>query len=398
MFDGVFSGRRVFVTGHTGFKGSWLTQWLLALGAHVTGYALDPPTDPSLFEALALGNRRGGMTSARGLKDGRGDVRDFGSLRAALAEAESEVVFHLAAQPIVRRSYSEPRLTFETNAMGTVNVLEAARGIAAEGLGLRVVVIATTDKCYENRETSHAYVETDALGGFDPYSASKACSELVAAAYRRSFFSGAGAPLIATVRAGNVLGGGDWGDDRIVPDCVRALTAGEQVVVRNPSAVRPWQHVLEPLSGYLALAQRLWVGSIPPTPAASAAADAWNFGPSSEGVVTVREIVEAVVREWGSGEWSGFCGAAEQPHEAGLLMLDASKAERELEWRPAWTFEEAVAASVRWYREWADGGDARRLAHMCLEDIAAYAAAAARAGAAWAGSHPGEVASGAVTV
>ena len=378
MFGDAFSGRRVFVTGHTGFKGSWLTLWLLDLGAHVTGYSLDPPTEPSLYETIGLGVM-GGERSA----DLRGDVRDREGLRRALAEARPEVVFHLAAQPMVRRSYAEPHLTFETNVMGTVNLLEAVRSLAAGGGVAPVVVNVTTDKCYENRETSHAYREGDALGGYDPYSSSKACSELVTGAYRRSFFSGPGSPAVASARAGNVLGGGDFGEDRILPDCVRALSAGEAVTVRSPGAVRPWQHVLEPLSGYLRLAEVLLAGELDLAAEDRADAGAWNFGPGPGSLVTVREVVEAVLLEWGAGEWTADGSASEQPHEAGLLVLDAGKAERELGWRPVWGADEAVAAAVRWYREWAGGAGAESLAALCRADIASYAAAAGDAGMRW---------------
>ena len=378
MFGDLFRGRRVFVTGHTGFKGSWLTLWLLDLGAHVTGYALEPPTEPSLFGAAGLGELAGERFT-----DLRGDVRDLEALRLALAEAQPELVFHLAAQPLVRRSYAEPRETYEVNVMGVVNLLEAVRGLAAADRGPRVLVNVTTDKCYENLESGRAYVEGDALGGFDPYSSSKACSELVTAAYRRSFFAAPGAPAVATARAGNVLGGGDWGEDRILPDCVRALTRGEAVVVRSPGAVRPWQHVLEPLSGYLGLAAALWEDRLPQAGPA-AAAGAWNFGPGPDCLVTVREVVEATVRAWGAGEWRAAEGAEGAPHEAGLLVLDAGRAAREIGWRPAWDADQAVEETVRWYKACTAGADAAALAALCREQARAYAEAAARAGAAWA--------------
>ncbi len=381
MFEGAFTGRRVFVTGHTGFKGSWLTLWLLELGAQVSGFALDPPTIPSLYEALSLAEYGGGR-----LTDRRGDVRDRDALAAALDEAAPEIVFHLAAQPMVRRSYAEPRLTYETNAMGTVNLLEEVRGIAAAGRAPRVVVNVTSDKCYENLETRRAYVEGDPLGGFDPYSSSKACAELVTAAYRRSYFAAPGAPAVVTARAGNVLGGGDWGEDRILPDCVRSLTAGAPIEVRSPDAVRPWQHVLESLSGYLCLASALWTGAVTLEADAEAAVGAWNFGPSADAIVTVQEVVEAVVREWGSGEWRPAPGVAERPHESGLLVLDPGKAERELGWRPAWNVQQAVTAAVRWYTDYAAGEGPAQLSALCRDDIVRYRAAAAEAGASWAGT------------
>jgi CDP-glucose 4,6-dehydratase len=377
MFAGSFKDRRIFVTGHTGFKGAWLTLWLTGLGAQVTGYALDPPTEPSLFDSLALG------AAAEGFTDLRGDVRDRGRLRDALAAAAPEIVFHLAAQPMVRRSYAEPVLTYETNVMGTVNLLDAVRETAAAGAGPRVVVNVTSDKCYENLETRRPYAEGDALGGHDPYSSSKACAELVTGAFRRSFFSAPGSPAVASARAGNVVGGGDWGEDRIVPDCVRALVANEPIEVRNPDAVRPWQHVLESLSGYLCLAAALLEDKVKAT-GDGPADGAWNFGPRDDALVTVREVVEAVVEDWGGGHWRPAPDAAQQPHEAGLLVLDPGKAERGLGWRPAWSSREAVASAVRWYRAFADGAGAGELSALCRAEIAAYCSAAAAAGAAWA--------------
>jgi len=385
MFGGVYSGRRIFVTGHTGFKGTWLTLWLLELGADVTGYALEPPTEPSMFEAVGFGRGEATPAGAGRLTDVRGDVRDRGCLAAALSDAAPDIVFHLAAQPMVRRSYAQPHLTFDTNVMGTVNLLEAVRAQVAAGDGPSAVINVTSDKCYENRETTRAYREDDRLGGCDPYSASKGCSELVTASYRRSFFAEPGMPLVATARAGNVIGGGDWGEDRLVPDCARALSAGLPVEVRNPEAVRPWQHVLESLSGYLWLAAGLWsAGSAADEVERRATlAGAWNFGPGAEGSVTVREVVEGFAAAWGGGEWRPAPGAAEQPHEAGLLVLDAGKAERELGWRAAWSAAEAVDAAARWYRAFYTASDAAILLELSREDISTYRAAAARAGNAW---------------
>lgn len=385
MFAGAYAGRRVFVTGHTGFKGSWLTSWLLDLGAQVTGYALDPPTVPNLFEAIGLDE---GSSSDGRFTDLRADVRDAERLSAALMEAAPEVVFHLAAQPLVRRSYAEPRLTLETNVMGTANLLEAVRAAAAAGHAPHAVVVVTSDKCYENLETDHAYVEGDALGGWDVYSASKACAELVCGAYRRSFFHGTDVPRLATVRAGNVIGGGDWGEDRILPDCVRALTAGEAVEVRNPGAVRPWQHVLEPLSGYLWLAAVLSRGERPGAAETAPAANAWNFGPGPDGRLTVAEVVERFLLSWGAGEWRSPPGAAVQPHEAGLLSLDATKAARELGWRPVWGVEEAVDATVAWYRAWRTAAGGADLLRRTRQDVAAYTEAARSLSIRWAGGLP----------
>lgn len=363
-FGGTYDGRRVLITGHTGFKGSWLTYWLLALGAQVAGYALEPPTDPSLFEALALGGR---------IDHHVGDIRDLACLRKVMTAAQPEVVFHLAAQPLVRYSYDYPVDTFETNVMGTVNVLEAARCVDS----VRAVLNVTSDKCYENREWEFAYRENDPLGGYDPYSASKGCSELVTAAYRRSYFAEPSVACVATARAGNVIGGGDWALDRIVPDCVRALSAGDPIVVRNPGAVRPWQHVLEPTSGYLMLASRLL---------GEGGADfegAWNFGPLATGSVAVRDVVEMVVAEWGSGKWIGPHASTGAPavHEARFLKLDVSKAVDLLGWRPIWGASEAIRQTVRWHRGFSDGQpEAEQLTQGCIRD---YLAAARAAGVGW---------------
>ena len=305
-FAEAYAGHHVFVTGHTGFKGAWLSESLISLGAEVTGYALEPPTQPSLFDAVDLSGR---------VRHVVGDIRDLDRLTAELRAAQPEVVFHLAARAIVRQAYVEPRDTFETNVMGTVNVLEAVRACPS----VRAVVVVTSDKCYENLEIDHAYRETDAMGGRDPYSASKGAAELVTRAYRDSYFSEGAA--VASARAGNVIGGGDWGADRIVPDCVRALTAGEPIVVRNPDAVRPWQHVLEPLSGYLQLGARLLDGD-------RTAATACNFGPDTAGGErSVRWVVEQFLDAWGTGTWVSPNDSGGEPHEAHSLSLDSSEAQ-----------------------------------------------------------------------
>lgn len=327
------SGRRVLVTGHTGFKGAWLTEWLLDMGAEVTGIALEPDTEPSLFAALGLGAR---------IRDLRIDIRDFAALSSAVAEARLEVVFHLAAQALVLPSYEHPRETYETNVMGTVNVLEAVRACG----GVRAVVNVTSDKCYENREWVYAYRENDPMGGFDPYSSSKGCAELVTAAWRRSFFAEDGAPRLASARAGNVIGGGDWALHRILPDCARALVAGEPIAVRNPGAVRPWQYVLEPLAGYLGLAAKL-LGE-----GGEEFADGWNFAPRPMSHLTVAEVVDAFVAAWGSGSWEATGAAG--PHEARFLKLDATKAADLLGWQPVWDAPEAIARAARWYRAFAE--------------------------------------------
>jgi len=326
-----FADRSVFVTGHTGFKGAWLAEWLGTLGAQVTGYALDPPTQPSLFAALGL--------SAR-LRHVVADVRDRDRLVAEVQASQPSVIFHLAAQALVRPGYADPHETFETNVMGTVNVLEAARACTS----VRAVVIVSSDKCYQNLETGRAFRETDAMGGRDPYSASKGCVELVTTAYRESFFAEGAA--VASVRAGNVIGGGDWAADRIVPDCVRALAAGEEIVVRNPDAVRPWQHVLGPLSGYLRLAALLLRDG-------RRFEGPWNFGPTEkDGARPVRWVVERFLEEWGSGSWTVPTAAGPEPHEAHRLSLDSARARDRLAWAPVWDAEAAVRQTAAWYREY----------------------------------------------
>ncbi len=360
VFDGTFDGRRVLVTGHTGFKGAWLCRWLLDLGADVSGYALAPDTTPSLFEDLGL---------AEHMDSRLGDIRDADAVSSCVAEVRPEVIMHLAAQPLVRRSYSEPVYTFDVNVMGTANLLEATRSCE----NTRVVLNVTTDKVYENPESGHPFTEHEPLGGHDPYSASKACSEIVTASFRSSFFGGG--PWVATARAGNVIGGGDWASDRIVPDCVRALAAGEPVKVRNPRSVRPWQHVLEPLSGYLTVVDRLWNGG-------QSHAQAYNFGPHSGEKHTVRDVVELAVETWGHGEWE-TPGVGAQPHEAGLLALDITKAETTLDWHPVWSFEETVRRTIGWYKRYAEDRNATRVS--CDEDIRAYIAAARSMGVVWAG-------------
>ncbi len=357
-FGGAFVGTRVLVTGHTGFKGSWLSRWLLDLGAELTGYALEPDTAPSLFSDLAL----------RGVMDSRiGDIRDADSVAALVAEVRPEIVLHLAAQPLVRRSYAEPRYTFETNVLGTVNILEAVRAHD----GCRAFVNVTTDKVYANPETGEPFAEECPLGGFDPYSASKAASEIVTASYRDAFFSADGSAALATARAGNVIGGGDWAEDRIVPDCARALALGEPVIIRNPASVRPWQHVLEPLSGYLRLTALLIEDR--------SLAGPFNFGPDAGSSRTVGDLAGAFVSAWGEGSWHAP-GAGEQPHEAAQLRLDISKAERYLAWHPVWDFDITVVRTAGWYRAYGNGESADALVSA---DISAYESAARAAGASW---------------
>lgn len=349
------SGRRVFVTGHTGFKGSWLTIWLAHLGARVTGYAL-PAGEPSNFTASRVADLLDGQHAA--------DVRDAERLTAALHAAAPDVILHLAAQALVRESYRTPQATFETNVLGTVNVLEAVRTLARPC----VVLIVTSDKCYAPPVPAAGHRETDALGGDDPYSASKACAEHVVAAYRCAFFPpekhAEHRVQLASVRAGNVIGGGDWAVDRIVPDIVRHLAAGQPVPLRNPAAVRPWQHVLEPLGGYLTLAARML------TEAAPRWSDAWNFGPPPGGDVSVAALAQQCLAAWGAGRWTA-AGAARQPAEAAVLRLSIDKAVRELGWQPRWSLAETTWRTVQWYRAFYADPTADMRAH-CLADIAAY--------------------------
>jgi CDP-glucose 4,6-dehydratase len=346
-----FGGRRVLVTGHTGFKGAWLALWLNRLGARVTGYSLPPPTTPSLFE---LANVRGTLADHIAA-----DVRDRQRLAEVVRSVRPDYVFHLAAQSLVRESYRDPWTTLETNAMGTASLLEAVRALDKPC----AVVVVTSDKCYENREQVWGYRECDPMGGHDPYSMSKGCTELLVASWRRSFFQGEGAARVATARAGNVIGGGDWAKDRIVVDCIEALRRGVPIQVRYPQARRPWQHVLEPLSGYLTLGAAL-AGE-----RGAGFAEAWNFGPDHTSVGTVRELVEDLLAEWGSGEWRDVSSAT-APHEAGWLSLCCDKALYELGWRPVWSRRQAVQQTVKWCRAWVEGRT--DLAALCGEQIAAY--------------------------
>lgn len=332
FLDRAFWRRKsVFLTGHTGFKGGWLTTWLLDMGARVYGYALSPDTDPSYFALCGLEE---GMTSVIG------DVRDAVALAETVRASKAEIVFHCAAQPLVRRSYDQPAETFATNALGTVNMLEAVRLSGS----VKAVVVVTSDKCYENGNSPWGYREIDQLGGHDPYSASKACAEIICAAYRRSFFEGTNSSAsLATVRAGNVIGGGDWSEDRIVPDAVKAFTRGTPLLVRNPTSVRPWQHVLEPLAGYLRLAQRLYCDG-------SSYAGAWNFGPNEENAIPVSTLASTMVRHWGGKAGWRPGESTRALHEANYLRLDCGKARSLLGWRSQMPFEDAIEMTVRWYR------------------------------------------------
>lgn len=335
-----YRGRSVFVTGHTGFKGAWLCRILAGSGANVFGYALEPPTHPSLFEIADIG---------RDVRSTIGDIRNRRALKAAFDRAQPEIVLHLAAQPIVREGYRDPTCTYETNVMGTVNILECVR----ESGCVKSFLNVTTDKVYLNREWPWGYREDEELDGYDPYSNSKSCSELVTQSYRRSFFTAQdGAPLlpVSTTRAGNVIGGGDFADDRIIPDCIRAAAQGRDIAVRNPNSTRPYQHVLEPLFAYLLIAEKQYGNS--------GLMGSYNIGPDDSGCVTTGELVEAFVARWGEGiRWSSQCDAG--PHEANFLKLDCSKLKAAFGWRPRWDLETAVAMVVEWTKCWIAGGDVR---------------------------------------
>ena len=356
MFDDIYKNKRVLVTGHTGFKGSWLVCWLNMMGAKVTGISLPPETSPNHWDLLGLDVETHNV-----------DIRDEELLRRKVSEANPEIVFHMAAQPLVRRSYKQPLDTWSTNVMGSANLLDACRQVE----DLEAIVAVTTDKCYENKEWVWGYREIDPLGGHDPYSASKAGSELVAASYRNSFFNTPSSPLLATARAGNVIGGGDWSEDRLIPDLVRCVTAGKPLEIRSPNATRPWQHVLECLSGYLMLGQQLLEGN-------KSYAEAWNFGPDREGNRQVNQVLETLKTNWPTMEWC--CSDEPQPHEAQLLHLDSGKAREKLLWRPVWTFDEGVAATAEWYQAWIDQSDM-----ITLTQLQRYIIHARERGLSWAG-------------
>lgn len=334
--DRFWKGKKVFVTGHTGFKGSWLSFWLNGMGADITGYALAPPTIPSLFELLKLKSK---------IKSVRGDVRDLNLLKKHIRGAE--IVFHLAAQPLVLESYKNPLDTYTTNVMGTINLLEACR----ENKNLKAIVNVTTDKCYENRENPQiAYKENEPMGGFDPYSNSKACSELVTDSYRKSFFDGGAKVGLATARAGNVIGGGDFAADRLIPDCIRGIMKQEKIIVRNPDSTRPWQHVLEPLAGYLMLAESLWKSP-------EKFSRGWNFGPKERDAQSVRDVMNAFCKSWGDKAEYVIRKDPRAPHEASYLKLNSSQARKLLLWKPRWNSQTAVQKTVEWYRIYQEKGN-----------------------------------------
>jgi CDP-glucose 4,6-dehydratase len=343
-----WKGKKVFVTGHTGFKGSWLSLWLQDMGAVVKGYALEPNTTPNLFTEAKVGQN---------MDSEIGDITDLKSITDSMIAFNPEVLIHMAAQPLVRLSYKEPVLTYATNVMGTVNVLEAARKCSK----LKAIVSVTTDKCYENKEWAWGYRENEPMGGHDPYSSSKGCAELVTAAYRKSFFNENNSPFLASARAGNVIGGGDWSDDRLIPDILKAFEKNEPVIVRNPMATRPWQHVLEPLSGYLVLAQHLYEDG-------STYAEGWNFGPKDEDCKSVSWILDKMVAKWGKGA-SWVLDKNNNPHEAGYLKLDCSKAAIQLNWHPKWNLENTLESIINWHQHYLSG---KNIQEQCLLEIAKY--------------------------
>jgi CDP-glucose 4,6-dehydratase len=343
-----WNGKRVFLTGHTGFKGSWLSLWLQALGADLAGFALDPPTVPAMFDEAEV---------AKGMKSIIGDIRDFESVLTAMKSHQPEIIIHMAAQPLVRLSYLQPIETYATNVMGTVHVLEAARQTSS----VRAIVNVTTDKCYENREWVWGYREDEPMGGHDPYSNSKGCSELVTASYRNSFFNNTDSPALASARAGNVIGGGDWANDRLVPDILRAFQENKPVVIRNPYSTRPWQHVLEPLSGYLRLAEKLYTDG-------AVFAEGWNLGPNEDDARPVQWIVEYMVSKWGAGA-SWILDESTQPHEASYLKLDISKAKSKLDWSPCWTLSSALDNISAWHLAWIENNKMRNFSLNQIEQF-----------------------------
>lgn len=328
MFNNIYNGKRVFITGHSGFKGSWLTLWLLSLGAKVCGYSLEPNTHPSMFEEL----RMYGFCNSE-----YGNILNSAHLEEVMKQFNPDIVFHLAAQSLVRLSYKEPKLTYETNVMGTLNVLEVARKCKS----VKAFVNVTTDKCYENNEINRGYKEDDAMGGYDMYSSSKGCAEILSSSFRRSFLQEKESYALATARAGNVIGGGDWAEDRLIPDCIRYINSGEKIEIRNPLATRPWQHVLEPLSGYLLLGQKLLEDG-------KKYAEGFNFGPDEESVLTVSEVAQKVCECYGSGEV--VVRKKDDLHEANLLMLNIEKAKNILGWIPTYNADEAIQKTVEWYK------------------------------------------------
>jgi len=351
LFNDFYKGKRVLITGHTGFKGSWLSIWLKKLGATVIGYGLDPYTKNDNFVVCGLKDR---------VIDVRGDIRDYDKLLSVFNKYKPEIVFHLAAQALVKESYKNPKETYETNVMGTLNVLECVKNSRS----VKVSIMVTTDKCYKNIEQIWGYREDDPMGGYDPYSSSKGCAEILIDSYRNSFINPKDYKIhgkaIASVRAGNVIGGGDWSKDRIIPDCIRALKENKNIEMRKPSAIRPWQHVLEPLSGYLLLASKMQADG-------DSYCSGWNFGPNGESIVSVGHIVETIIKEWGSGKYLDV-SRGDAPHEANLLKLDCTKAKTYLEWSPKLSVDEAIKLTVDWYKQSKD----KDMFEICLNQIKSY--------------------------
>jgi len=344
-----WQGKRVFLTGHTGFKGGWAALWLQEMGAIVKGFSLPAPTSPSLFEQAKV---------AEAMESEFGDIRDLAVITKSMVAFNPDILIHMAAQPLVRLSYREPVETYATNVMGTIHVFEAARKCP----NLKAIVNITTDKCYENREWEWGYRENEPMGGHDPYSNSKGCAELVTSAYRKSFFSTAGTPDLASVRAGNVIGGGDWADDRLIPDILKAFENKQAVVIRNPNATRPWQHVLEPLSGYFMLAEKLY------NTLDKSFAEGWNFGPIEDDAKPVQWIVESMVNHWGNGA-SWQLDGGQHPHEANYLKLDISKVKKHLGWHPCWGLDTALDKIIHWHKAWLKGENMKQ---VCLQQIQEY--------------------------
>ncbi|MBO4675301.1 MAG: CDP-glucose 4,6-dehydratase [Elusimicrobiaceae bacterium] len=350
MWQNTYQGKRVLITGHTGFKGSWLTLWLSSIGAKVCGYSLAPTTTPALFEVAHV---------KENIIHHEGNILDAKHLNQVFTDFQPEIVFHLAAQPLVRLSYIEPLLTYETNVIGTLNVLEAARRCSS----VKAFVNITTDKCYENKEITRGYTENDPMGGYDMYSSSKGCVEILSSSYRRSFLQEAGTFALATARAGNVIGGGDWATDRLIPDCVRNIEAGEKIVIRCPQAIRPWQHVLEPLSGYLLLGHLLYTQG-------KKYAEGFNLGPQQSSILTVEDVSKLVIAEYGKGSLK--IATKDNLHEANLLMLDITKAKKILGWVPTYTAKEAIVKTVLWYKKFYEGKT--DMASFTLQQIKEYTA------------------------
>lgn len=343
-----WKSKRVFLTGHTGFKGSWMSLWLQSMGAIVKGYSLKANTTPNLFTEASVGEN---------MESEIGDIRDLNQISKSMLDFNPDILIHMAAQPLVRLSYQEPVATYTTNVIGTVNVLEAARKCK----NLKAIISVTTDKCYENKEWDWGYRENESMGGHDPYSSSKGCAELVTSAYRRSFFNSENSASLASARAGNVIGGGDWSNDRLIPDILRAFEKAEPVVIRNPLSTRPWQHVLEPISGYLVLAESLYNKG-------DEFAEAWNFGPKDEDCKPVNWILETMIKQWGDGaNWE--LDKNNNPHEAGFLKLDCSKAVNRLKWQPKWELRKTLALIVDWQLDWNAGINMKE---KCLQEIADY--------------------------